>query len=119
MEGRLNIIVDERNLEGFKGETILDVAKRYQIDIPTLCHDPRLKPYSSCFVCVVEVEGMTNMQPACSTEISEGMKIRTNSKKVRQARKTALDLLLSNHFADCVAPCTETCSAGVDVQGYI
>ena len=119
MKEKLNIIVDERNLEGYKGETILDVAGRYNIEIPTLCYDPRLKPYGSCFVCVVEVEGMTTMQPACSTEIREGMKVQTNTEKVRQARKTALDLLLSNHFADCVAPCTDTCPAGVDVQGYI
>ena len=119
MKEKLNIIVDERNLEGYKGETILDVAGRYNIEIPTLCYDPRLKPYGSCFVCVVEVEGMTTMQPACSTKIREGMKVQTNTEKVRQARKTALDLLLSNHFADCVAPCTDTCPAGVDVQGYI
>src|SRR6056297_3003794 len=119
MEEKLNIILDGKNVEGFAGETILQVARRHGIQIPTLCYDPRLKPFSSCFVCVVEVEGMKGMQPSCSTVIKEGMKIHTNNENVRTARKTALDLLVSNHFADCVAPCKETCPAGVDVQGYI
>src|SRR6056297_4162914 len=118
MKEKLNIIINDKNVEGFKGETILEVAKREEIEIPTLCNDPRLKPYSSCFVCVVEIEGK-GTQPSCSTEIQDGMKIYTNNQKVKKARKTALDLLVSNHFADCVAPCTEECPAGVDVQGYI
>jgi formate dehydrogenase major subunit len=118
MKEKLNITINEKNLQGFKGETILDVAKRNGIDIPTLCHDPRLKPFSSCFVCVVEIEGK-GTQPSCSTEIQEGMKIFTNNEKVKKSRKTSLDLLVSNHFADCEAPCTQTCPAGVDVQGYI
>ena len=59
------------------------------------------------------------MQPSCSTVIQEGMKIETENDRVKKARKTALDLLLSNHYADCEAPCKQTCPAGVDVQGYI
>lgn len=116
---KLNIILNGVAVEGFKGETILDLARRHGIEIPTLCHDPRLDPYSSCFVCVVEVEGMKGLQPSCSTKLNEGMKIITDNKKVHSSRKAALDLLLSNHYADCVAPCKETCPAGVDVQGYI
>jgi len=118
MKEKLNITINDKNIEGYKGETILEVAKREEIEIPTLCNDPRLKPYSSCFVCVVEIEGK-GTQPSCSTEIQEGMKIYTKNEAVKKARKTALDLLVSNHFADCVAPCTEECPAGVDVQGYI
>lgn len=119
MEEQFNIILNGKPTKGYRGETILDVAKRNNIHIPTLCHDPRLKPFSSCFVCVVDVEGMKGMQPSCSTVIQEGMKIETDNEKVQKSRKTSLDLLLSNHFADCVAPCKETCPAGVDVQGYI
>ncbi|MCG8410698.1 MAG: molybdopterin-dependent oxidoreductase [Bacteroidales bacterium] len=119
MSDQINIILNGKNLKGNPGETILQVAKRNGIEIPTLCNDPRLKPFSSCFVCVVEIEGMRGMQPSCSTKISEGMKIETENEKVKKARKTALDLLVSNHYADCVAPCKQTCPAGVDVQGYI
>jgi len=115
----LNIIIDGKKYEGFPGESILDAARRFGIEIPSLCHDPRLDPYSSCYVCVVEIEGMRGLQPACSTRIAEGMNIHTNNEKVRKARKMALDLLVSNHYADCMAPCKQTCPAGVDVQGYI
>ncbi|MFW5705921.1 MAG: FAD-dependent oxidoreductase, partial [Bacteroidota bacterium] len=119
MNNSLNILLNGKIVQGIPGETILELAKRYGYRIPTLCNDPRLEPYSSCFVCVVEVEGLRWLQPACSTRIYEGMKINTESDRVRKARKTALDLLVSNHYADCVAPCKETCPAGVDVQGYI
>lgn len=114
----INVILNGELVQGIPGETILELATRHGIKIPTLCHDKRLKPYSSCFVCVVDISGR-GTQPSCSTEISEGMKINTDNQKVFKARKTALDLLLSNHYADCVAPCKETCPAGVDVQGYI
>lgn len=119
MSENLNIILNGNIVTGLKGETILDLCKRNQIEIPTLCHDPRIEPFTSCYVCVVEVEGMKGLQPSCSTKITEGMKIETHNDKVFKARKTALDLLLSNHYADCTGPCKQTCPAGVDVQGYI
>jgi formate dehydrogenase major subunit len=119
MNDSLNILLNGKIVSGKPGETILELAGRYGIKIPTLCSDPRLEPYSSCFVCVVQVAGLRGLQPACSTRINEGMKITTDNDRVRKARKTALDLLVSNHYADCVAPCKETCPAGVDVQGYI
>ncbi len=119
MKNRLNILIDGKRTEGSSSDTILQLANRLGISIPTLCYDPRLEPYSSCYVCVVEVEGMRNMQPACSTLISDGMVVNTNNEAVRKARKAALELLASNHYADCLGPCRQTCPAGVDVQGYI
>ncbi|MEE4175888.1 MAG: molybdopterin-dependent oxidoreductase [Bacteroides sp.] len=115
----LNIILNKRIVKGIAGETILELARRLGIEIPTLCHDDRLEPYSSCYLCVVEVEGMRGLQPACSTRITEGMRIETENERVSKSRKMALELLVSNHYADCIAPCRETCPAGVDVQGYI
>ena len=103
-----------------RGTTIYKAAKENNIDnIPTLCFDPRLEPFASCFVCAVEIEGVEKLSPSCSTPLEENMKVQTKSDKVLKARKTALELLLSNHYADCVAPCQETCPAKVDVQGYI
>ena len=116
---KINIILNGKTIQGKSGDTILEVARKNGIEIPTLCHDPRLEPYSSCFLCVVEVKGMRGLQTSCSTKINEGMEITTDNEKVHKARKTALELLLSNHYADCVGPCKETCPAGVDVQGYI
>jgi formate dehydrogenase major subunit len=119
MSDKINIILNGKNTTGSKGEYILDLVKRHGIEIPTLCNDPRLEPFSACYVCLVEIEGNRNLQPSCSTRIAEGMKINTDNERIYKARKTALDLIMSNHYADCVAPCRERCPAGVDVQGYI
>lgn len=115
----LNIILNGKIIQGQTGETILDLARRQGIQIPTLCHDERLEPFSSCYVCVVEIEGMRGLQPACSTIIKEGMNIVTDNERIHKSRKFSLELILSNHYADCIAPCKETCPAGVDVQGYV
>ncbi len=116
---KLNIIINNKIVQGIRGETILELARRLNIEIPTLCNDDRLVPFSSCYLCVVEVEGMRGLQPACSTRITEGMRIETDNKRVHQSRRSALELLVSNHYADCTPPCREECPAGVDVQGYI
>ncbi len=119
MSDIINVTLDGKITQANSGETILDVARKNNIEIPTLCDDPRLKPFTSCYVCVVEVQGLRGLQPSCSTKVTEGMKVETNNDKVRKGRKTALDLMLSNHYADCTAPCIQTCPAGVDIQGYI
>jgi formate dehydrogenase major subunit len=119
MDNKINIILNGKTVQGIKGESVLELCRRMNVEIPTLCHDDRLEPYSSCYLCVVEIKQMRGLQPACSTKIFEGMEITTDSEKVNNSRKGALDLLLSNHYADCVAPCKQTCPAGVDVQGYI
>lgn len=118
-ENTCNVILNGTIVQGFPGETILALANRNGIEIPTLCNDDRLEPFTSCYVCVVEVEGMRGHQPACSTKIAEGMKIITDNEGIRKSRKIALELMLSNHYADCLGPCKQTCPAGVDVQGYI
>lgn len=116
---KFNVFINGKEFQAEKGQTILDVCRKNGIKIPTLCHDDRLKPYSSCFLCVVEIEGMRTLQPSCSTKAAKDMKITTDSERIKKSRKTALELLLSNHYADCLGPCKLTCPAGVDVQGYI
>lgn len=118
-ENFYNVVLNDQILKGIPGESILELAGRNGIHIPTLCHDERLEPFTSCYLCVVDVEGMRGHQPACSTKITEGMKIVTDNEGIRKSRKMALELLLSNHYADCLGPCKQTCPAGVDVQGYI
>jgi Uncharacterized anaerobic dehydrogenase len=101
-------------------QTILEVARDNGIDdIPTLCHDEQLEPFTSCFVCVVKVKGARSLLPACSTKVSDGMVVETDNPEVRRSRKAAIELLLSNHNADCVGPCQQACPAGVDIQGYV
>jgi formate dehydrogenase major subunit len=101
-------------------KTILQVCREQKLDtIPTLCHDEKLPPFGSCFLCVVELEGQTRLFPSCATKVSEGMKVQTRSEKVKRARKTCLELLLSDHYADCFGPCRLNCPADVDIQGYM
>lgn len=101
-------------------KTILQVCHEQDIDhIPTLCYDEKLPPFGACFLCVVEMEGQNRLFPACSTKVAEGMVINTASQKVRRARKTCLELIVSNHYADCFGPCRLNCPADVDIQGYM
>lgn len=86
-----------------EGTTILEAAKQYNINIPTLCHYPDLHINSDCRICVVDIEGYNGLKTSCSTPIRDGMKIKTNSPRVLNARKTILELILSNHDADCTA----------------
>lgn len=115
----IRVNIDGREILTYRGHTILEVAALNGIDIPTLCRDEKIQNYGSCGICVVEVEGNPRMVRSCSTEISEGMVIRTQSDRIRESRKTTLELLLSDHTGDCKAPCTHGCPGHVDVQGYV
>lgn len=114
----IKITIDGREVTAIAGETILNAARRNGIEIPTLCHDESLNPYGACGLCVVEMAGTKRLFRACATEVAEGQVISTDSPAVRRSRKTALELLLSNHKGDCVAPCSLACPAGSDCQGY-
>jgi formate dehydrogenase major subunit len=101
-------------------QTILQVARENGVaSIPTLCHDEQLEPFASCYLCVVKVKGARTLLPACSTKVSAGMVIETDTPEVRRSRRAALELLLSNHYADCIGPCQLACPASVDIQGYV
>ncbi len=116
----IKLTIDGKEVTARPQQTILEVVQENGIaEIPTLCHEPKLPPYGSCYLCVVEVEGVAKLIPSCSSPVADKMVVHTNNPRIREARKTALELLLSNHYADCLAPCQQTCPAGVDVQGYI
>ncbi len=114
---RLNI--NGREVLGYQGQTILEVARENSIEIPTLCYDERVEVYGSCGLCVVEIEGIPKLLRACATQASDGMVIQTNTTRVRESRKTALELLLSDHVGDCRPPCVSACPANTDCQGYV
>jgi predicted molibdopterin-dependent oxidoreductase YjgC len=99
---KVRLTIDDRAVEAAPGQTILEVATRLGIKIPTLCHDPRLKPFGACRVCLVEVEKARTLQTACSAEIQEGMVVRTNTQKVMDTRRFILELILSDHPLDCM-----------------
>ncbi|NJD22841.1 MAG: 4Fe-4S dicluster domain-containing protein [Melioribacter sp.] len=116
----IKVIINDKEIITTPDKTILEVVHENKIDkIPTLCHDKRLEHFTSCYLCVVEVEGMNKHVPSCATLVRDGMKVYTNSEGIKSARKTALELLFSNHYADCIGPCKSNCPAGVDAQSYI
>ena len=115
----ITIKIDGKNVKTEKGNKILDVAKENGIEIPTLCHDQELSPYGSCWVCAVKVKDRKGFVTACGTEALDGMEIETDSEEVHKARKMALELLLSDHYADCEAPCKIACPNQVDIQSYV
>ena len=98
----MNITLNGHNCWAKPGETILDVAQREGINIPTLCHLKDFSPTGSCRICTVEVAGTGSLVPACAYPVQEGMEIRTNSPRVRRARKTIIELLVANHPQDCL-----------------
>lgn len=99
---RLNIEVNNQKLSAEKGETILEVLKRNGIKVPTLCHIKDMLPTGACRICVVEQRKTGKLIPSCSQPVEDGMDILTNSPKVNEARKTIIELLLSNHPDDCL-----------------
>jgi NADP-reducing hydrogenase subunit HndD len=101
MSKQINLMIDGIEITVPEATTILDAAKTLNITIPTLCYHKDLCVAGNCRVCVVEQEGAKALSAACATPVSEGMKIHTNSMKVRNARKHVIELLLSEHNADC------------------
>ena len=107
----VKLIIDRKPVEVPKGTTILDAAKGMGIRIPTLCY-MKLEDLhyennpGACRICVVEIEGRRNLAPSCKTECMEGMVVQTHSPRVMNARKTVMELILSNHPAECL-----TCSS--------
>jgi predicted molibdopterin-dependent oxidoreductase YjgC len=98
----IELTIDGKQISARSGQTVLDVAKENNVFIPTLCHDPRLKPFGACRVCLVEVEGAKSLLPACATQATEGMIIRTDTVTLHKIRKTVVELILSDHDADCL-----------------
>ena len=97
----VNFKINDRELSAAKGTTILAAAEKAGIPIPHLCFLKDINEIAACRMCVVEIEGTDRLVPACNTEVLEGMVIQTNSPRVRQARKTNLRLILSQHNSTC------------------
>ncbi len=99
----VNLKINNIDVKVKENTTILEAARQYHIDIPTLCNYPDLHINSECRVCVVEIDGQKKLSTSCSTPVREGMNVNTNSPKVLNARKTIIELILANHDANCTA----------------
>ncbi len=98
----INLKIDEKQIQVEEGLTILEAARKNGIDIPTLCFLKDINEVGDCRMCIVEVEGRRGFATSCITKVEEGMVVHTNTKAVQDARKTVLDLILSNHHRDCL-----------------
>ncbi len=98
----INLNIDGKEVEVSQGMTVLEAAQKLEIEIPTLCNDPRLKPYGACRLCIVEIEGVPRPVTACTTPAAEAMIVHTESEKLYRLRRTTVELLLSDHPNDCM-----------------
>ena len=115
----INLTINGKAVQAPEGSTILEAARLADIYIPTLCYDKAVEVYGACGLCVVEAEGIPKLLRSCSAKVSEGMVVNTESDRVVQSRKIAMELLMSAHDGDCVAPCQLNCPARTDCQGYV
>ena len=115
----INLTINGKQITAPEGSTILEAARLNDIYIPTLCYDKAVEVYGACGLCVVEAEGIPKLLRSCSAKAAKGMVINTESERVVQSRKVAMELLMSAHDGDCVAPCQLNCPAHTDCQGYV
>ena len=101
-EKMINLKIDNKAVSVPEGTTILEAARKVNIDIPTLCFLKEINEVGDCRMCITEVEGRRGFATSCIQKVEEGMVVHTNSPAVIEARRTILDLILSNHHRDCL-----------------
>ena len=111
----IRIRVDNIEIEVEEGKTILNAAEKAGIRIPTLCHKEGIEHFSSCMVCMIKNTRTNSYIPSCSALVQDGMEIDASGEEVISLRKKAVELLLSEHRAECEAPCRIVCPAGYNI----
>jgi len=116
-----NIIIDGKPVEAAPGQTVLQAARRIGLDIPTLCHLEKCGPLTSCLVCLVKVvaNGQGRLVPSCATVAVPGMVVESETEEVHEARRSALELLFSDHVGDCLSPCHRLCPLQLNIPAMI
>ncbi|HOU02649.1 MAG TPA: 2Fe-2S iron-sulfur cluster-binding protein [Bacteroidales bacterium] len=111
----ISITIDNHKVAVKEGDTILKAAEKAGIVIPTLCHKDGVEHYSSCMVCIVKDIKKNSFLPSCSAMAKEGMEIDASGEAVIMMRKKAVSMLLTEHRAECEAPCRIVCPAGYNI----
>ena len=104
----VTLTINGQTVQAPKNSTILEAARSAGIYIPTLCYHPELAPEGACRLCVVEASGARNLVASCVYPVAEGMVVKTNTPKVRAARRMVVELLLANHPKDCLPTILKT-----------
>ncbi|MEA2678171.1 MAG: hypothetical protein QOJ81_2312 [Chloroflexota bacterium] len=111
--------VDGKQFTGREGQTILEICRDNGIDVPTLCYEPKLPGFGACRMCVVDVDGEENPPISCSRAAEPGMVVQTQTPRLREIRKTNLELIFSDHNAYCLPPCQNKCPSHIDIPGFL
>jgi len=111
--------IDELPVEVPAGTSVLAAARLSGSDLPALCYREGHPPNAACMGCLVRIEGRAGTVPSCATEVAEGMQVACETADLRTLRRTALELLLSDHEGDCRAPCQNTCPARMDIPAML
>ena len=114
-EMMISLKIDNKKIQIEEGTPVILAAKATGIEIPSMCWREGKKHITSCMICLVRDVNANKLIPSCSVAVSEGMEIITTDPEIHEARKTALDLLLSEHVGDCQAPCQITCPANMNI----
>lgn len=111
----VKIKIDNQEIEVPAGSNLIEAAEKIGIEIPTLCYLKGYEPSTSCQVCTVKDSRSGRLIPACGTKVVEGMEIECETEEITTVRRTALELLMSEHVGDCRAPCDFACPAHMDI----
>lgn len=111
----IKLKINNTEIEVDNGTSVMKAAQSLGIDIPNLCWHNELEHFTSCMLCMVKDSSNGRLIPSCSVKATDGMEIITEDDEVIESRKTALELLLSEHVGDCEAPCQLACPAHMDI----
>src|SRR5437773_496068 len=113
----LTITIDGRLISVAADQSVLSAARLLGIDIPTLCYLEKCGPLNSCLVCLVKING--KLVPSCGAKVQPGMVVESETVEVHEARRTALELLFSDHVGDCLSPCHRLCPLRMNIPVMI
>ena len=115
----MKLTIDGQEIELDESTTIIRAAAKLGIEIPVMCYKEGYDYFTSCMMCVVKDNTSGRTYPACSAQVADGMEIETQSEEIREARKSTLELLLSEHVGDCEAPCQRLCAIHSEIPKMI
>jgi len=98
----LKLTIDGQEVTVPEGATVLESSQEAGIYVPTLCHDPELKPFGACRLCIVQIEGLRGLPTACTTPAQDGMKVWTDTEEIQNVRRTIVEMAIANHPYDCL-----------------
>ena len=111
----IKLKINNKTIQVQEGTSVMKAAQAIGIDIPNMCWHDELEHFTSCMLCLVKDQSNGKLFPSCSVKATEGLEIVTDDSEIKEARQTALELLLSEHVGDCEAPCQIACPAHMNI----